>query len=175
MTANFTQALALLLAMHSVTVNAKEPASIGPVTLDKVTIDTPITTHHRGLFNHQRVAYDATVEAFTATAIDGKPAARLVSTSYVATPGSVERPVIFAFNGGPIAASTPLHFGLLGPKRLDVPDDLNASASTFKLIDNAYSPLDVADIVIFDPASTGYSRVVDGVQPSSQFSTQADA
>lgn len=45
----------------------------------------------------------------------------------------------FAFNGGPIVDSAPLHFGLPGPKRLAVLDDLHAKASDFRFVDNPYS------------------------------------
>lgn len=144
-------------------------------TLAPVALPAPVTTQHRGVFGGHALAYEATVEGFDTRATDGTPATRLVSTSYIARNAGAGRPVIFAFNGGPIAASTPLHFGLLGPQRLAVPDDLHADASHFALVDNRYAPLDVADVVIFDPASTGYSRVVEGVAPSSQFSTRADA
>ena len=81
---------------------------------------------------------------------------------------------MFAFNGGPIVASQWLHIGILGPKRVDVPDDLAADPSTFKLVDNALSPLDATDIVMLDPASTGYSRVLAGTDAKSYFSVTAD-
>ena len=168
-------ALALAMALPAGTAHAAEPGFVDPTTLGPVSLPSPVTTQHRGVFNGQRIAYAATVETYATTDADGRPAARLVSTAYVATSAASARPLLFAFNGGPIAASTPLHFGLLGPQRLAVPDDLHADAAGFKLVDNRYSPLDAADIVIFDPASTGYSRVAEGVAPASQFSTRADA
>jgi carboxypeptidase C (cathepsin A) len=168
-------AMAMAMALPAGHVHATEPGLVDPATLDPVALPTPVTTQHRGVFNGQRIDYAATVETYATSNADGRPATRLVSTAYIVTSADRARPVLFAFNGGPIAASTPLHFGLLGPQRLAVPDDLHAKAADFKLVDNRYSPLDVADIVIFDPASTGYSRVADGVAPASQFSTRADA
>lgn len=168
-------AMAMAMALPAGSAHAAEPGFVDPATLDRVTLPTPVTTQHRGTFNGQRIDYSATVETYAIDGADGRPLARLVSTAYIAASAGSARPVIFAFNGGPIAASTPLHFGLLGPQRLAVPDDLHAKAAGFRLVDNRYSPLDVADIVIFDPASTGYSRVADGVAPASQFSTRADA
>ncbi|HPE32083.1 MAG TPA: hypothetical protein PLV61_12890, partial [Parvularculaceae bacterium] len=47
-----------------------------------------------------------------------------------------------------------------GPKRVAVPDDIKADPAAFKLVDNAYSPLDAADLVFFDPAGTGFSTVL---------------
>jgi carboxypeptidase C (cathepsin A) len=63
----------------------------------------------------------------------------------------------------------------LGPKRVAVPPDLTADPSTFKLVDNTYTVLDVADIVFFDPASTGWSRVADGIKVEEYYTTEADA
>src|SRR5690606_28711309 len=59
--------------------------------------------------------------------------------------------------------------------RLAIPDDLEADPATFQVVDNPHFPLDATDVVIFDPASTGYSRVLPGVDPHSQFSTAEDS
>jgi carboxypeptidase C (cathepsin A) len=81
---------------------------------------------------------------------------------------------MFVFNGGPITASLWLHIGVMGPKRVSIPDDLTADPNTYKLVGNVYSPLDVADLVFIDPASTGFSRVLPGTAPESYFSVVAD-
>jgi carboxypeptidase C (cathepsin A) len=136
-----------------------------------------ITTNHSGVFNGKHVDYQAAVEPIVVTDASGKPAARVVDISYIATgvADPTKRPVLFAFNGGPIAPSDILHMGLLGPKRVAIPDDVNASPSTYKVVDNPYTVLDVADIVFIDPAGTGFSRVLPGVDPKSYFSVTADA
>ena len=64
------------------------------------------------------------------------------------------RPVVFAFNGGPGASLSPLHFGILGPRSLSKPDSNGAR----DLSDNAESLLDVADVILIDPVGTGFSR-----------------
>jgi carboxypeptidase C (cathepsin A) len=134
----------------------------------------PVVTRRSGLFNGVKVDYDAIVEPILVNDANGKPSARIVSTSYVATRQSPNRPVIFAFNGGPISASAILHMGALGPKRLAVPNDITADPVTFKVIDNTYALLDVADMVFFDPASTGLSRVLEGVDPKRYYTMIAD-
>jgi len=53
--------------------------------------------------------------------------------------------------------------------------DLSADPASFALVDNPYSPLDVADLVFIDPASTGFSRVLPGVSPNSYYTVVADA
>ncbi len=146
------------------------PAPAGPAQA--------VITHHTGMFNGKRVTYDAVVEPLLVNGADGKPAARLVSISYVAVGkgrATAPRPVIFAFNGGPIVSSDAIHMGALGPKRVAIPDDLKTDPKTFRTVDNVYSVLDVADLVFFDPASTGFSRVLPGVDPQGYFSVNGDA
>lgn len=142
------------------------PAAPGP----------PVITHHIGTFNGKQVSYTGTVEAIDVPDPQGKPAARVVSFAYVADNmgDSSSRPVLFAFNGGPITASIWLHMGILGPKRVAVPEDLAADPASYQLVDNAYSPLDATDLVLIDPASTGYSRVLPGTAPQSYYSVVAD-
>lgn len=168
-------ACAAALFLMLVSASAAGVQFVEPTTLEAIKLPEAVVTQHHGYFGQHRVSYTAVVEAYRVTSSDERPVAKLVTTSYIAEDEGRVRPVIFAFNGGPILASFPLHFGLLGPKRLHVPDDLSADARTFSLRHNPYAPLDVADIVLFDPASTGYSRVTDGIAPASQFSTKADA
>ena len=52
----------------------------------------------------------------------------------------------------------------LGPKRVAVPPDLTADPVDLSARRQRYTVLDVADIVFFDPASTGWSRVLDGMK-----------
>jgi carboxypeptidase C (cathepsin A) len=136
-----------------------------------------VITHHVGTFNGKRVAYTATVEGIDVPNAQGELSARIVSFAYVADDvrDRSTRPVMFAFNGGPIIASLFLHIGVMGPKRVDVPEDLKADPSTYQLIDNTYSPLDAVDLVFVDPASTGYSRTLPGTTPQSYYSIVADA
>src|SRR5579871_2364603 len=136
----------------------------------------PLITHHVGVFHGKKVRYDAAVESTTVADAGGHPAARLVSVAYVAS-GIKEpdrRAIIFAFNGGPIAASALIHMGALGPRRVFVPDDITADASKFRIVDNPYALLDVADLVFFDPANTGFSRTLPGIDPAGYFSVVAD-
>jgi carboxypeptidase C (cathepsin A) len=136
----------------------------------------PIVTHHAGVFHGKKVHYDAAVEATTVADAGGHSAARLVSVAYVASSikEADRRPIIFAFNGGPIAASALIHMGALGPRRVFVPDDITADPSKFRIVDNSYALLDVADLVFFDPANTGFSRTLPGIDPASYFSVVAD-
>ena len=75
------------------------------------------------------------------------------------------RPITFSFNGGPGSSSVWMHLGLLGPKRVEVPEDGSPATPPYELIENEFTMLDKTDLVFIDPVSTGYSRSVPGEQP----------
>lgn len=164
--------IAILTSAAFATQTAAAPSSSGQIAAHPA-----VVTHHTGTFNGTQIHYTATVEATDVPDAKGNPAARLVSFAYTAdqVENETARPVIFIFNGGPITASLWLHIGVMGPKRVSIPDDLTADPNTYKLVDNVYSPLDMADLVFIDPASTGFSRVLPGTAPESYFSVVADA
>jgi carboxypeptidase C (cathepsin A) len=72
-----------------------------------------------------------------------------------------DRPIVFAFNGGPGSSSVWLHLGILGPKRVALDDKGNLEALPGKLIDNDQTLLTHADLVFIDPVSTGFTRAID--------------
>lgn len=104
---------------------------------------------------------------------DGKPQATISATSYVRTgvTDTSRRPVLFAFNGGPGASSSPLHTGLLGPRVSDKGDAFGRRS----LRDNPHAILDMADVVLIDPVGTGFNRELTpgGQQP--YLSVEGDA
>jgi len=87
---------------------------------------------------------------------DGKPQATVSATSYVRSgvADAARRPVLFAFNGGPGASSSPLHTGLLGPRVAGKPD----ASGQRTMRDNPHALLDIADVVLVDPVGTGFNR-----------------
>ncbi len=78
------------------------------------------------------------------------------------------RPVTFCFNGGPGSCSVWLHLGMLGPKRVELPEDASFTPPPYGLIENEHSLLDKTDLVFIDPVGTGYSRPAEG-EKKSQF------
>ncbi|WP_417362338.1 S10 family serine carboxypeptidase-like protein [Gallaecimonas pentaromativorans] len=128
------------------------------------------TLNHQGQFAGQTLSYRSVVEHFSLTPTRHGPLT-LVSTSYIAQQAGRQRPVLFVFNGGPLAPSMYLHLLALGPKRLALGDDPQAAP----LINNPHSPLDVADLVFYDPAGTGFSRFDADANPTGYFATQSDA
>ena len=102
-----------------------------------------------------------------------KPKAEMSLTSYVVD-GEADRPVTFAFNGGPGSSSVWLHLGLLGPRRVLMGDAGALLPPPYDLTDNAESLLAVSDLVFIDPVSTGYSRTLEGTKPEAFHGYQGD-
>lgn len=128
-------------------------------------------TQHTGVFNGQSVKYAAVVaETFLRDAA-GAPAASIVTTAYVRTDvkDKANRPVLFLFNGGPGASTTPLHFGAFGPKKRE------GGGAAERMVDNPDSPLDAVDLVFIDPVGTGYSRPLPGHDGKAFWSRTGDA
>ena len=86
-----------------------------------------------------------------------QPIALFGFTSYQKMGGTSQRPIVFAFNGGPGSSSFWLHMGVLGPKRIVVNDPGFTPNAPFQIVNNEYSLLDVADLVMIDPVGTGLS------------------
>jgi carboxypeptidase C (cathepsin A) len=99
--------------------------------------------------------YTATVGTIPVYGHDGKKSADVVFTSYVVE--GRDRPVTFALNGGPGAASVYLNLGAIGPKRVAFGDQ-GDSPSEAALSDNPGTWLDFTDLVFLDPVGTGFSR-----------------
>lgn len=127
-------------------------------------------TRHAGTFNGQKVAYKAIVAETFLTDAAGATTGSLVTTAYVRTDvKDAGRPVLFLFNGGPGASTTPLHFGAFGPKKRteDGPNQ--------RMVDNPDSLLDAVDLVFIDPIGAGYSRPAPGVDGKTFWSRSGDA
>jgi len=105
---------------------------------------------------------------------NSKKIGEVVVTSYIVD--GQERPVTFALNGGPGAASVFLNLGAIGPKHLQFGEQGDSPSDPAKLVDNPGTWLDFTDMVFIDPIGTGYSRsLVDTAESKKQFySTEND-
>jgi carboxypeptidase C (cathepsin A) len=101
--------------------------------------------------------YTVTVGAMPVRDKDGKVSGEVVVTSYT-MPGK-DRPVTFALNGGPGAASVFLNFGAIGPRHLQgAGNEGDSPSDPAVLVDNQGTWLDFTDLVFIDPIGTGFSR-----------------
>jgi carboxypeptidase C (cathepsin A) len=118
-------------------------------------------THHVLELPGRTLRFTATAGSFALSDGQGNLQAEIAYVAYTrpdADPAS--RPVTFALNGGPGAASAYLHLGVLGPWRLPLDGPTISPSASPELVPNAETWLDFTDLVFIDPVGTGYSRAV---------------
>ena len=172
MTLNFPTAVALAL------LSATQPAVCESPAAGALAPARHFESSHAGIFGGHKLRYKAVVAEYFIKNAAGTRTASLIATSYLRTdvPKGTLRPVVFVFNGGPGSASLWLHLGLVGPRRIDFPDAVRPPTTPpFHLVDNQDSPLDVADIVLFDPPGTGFSRILPDGKPEEFYGVTQDA
>ncbi len=118
--------------------------------------------------------YTATAGTIDLRGQDGKVSAKVFHTAYVAKNAPADRPITFAFNGGPGAASAYLHLGLAGPRILEFEGE-NRDGTQPALSDNPDSWLDFTDLVFIDPPGTGWSRATDKDAEAAFYGVRNDA
>jgi carboxypeptidase C (cathepsin A) len=120
-------------------------------------------TEHRLQSGGVDLSYTAVAEEIYLHDADGKPTASFFTISYLKKGVSKpeDRPVTFVYNGGPGSSSVWLHFGLVGPRIIDLPPDAkNPGPPPYHLKDNSATILRATDIVFVDPVGTGFSHAL---------------
>jgi carboxypeptidase C (cathepsin A) len=120
-----------------------------------------VTEHHFSAAG-RLFDYTATAGTLIIRDDDDRPIASIGYIAYTRKPGKdgAQRPIMFAFNGGPGSSSLWLHMGVLGPKRVVVSDPGPTPNAPYRTVENEYSVLDKSDLVMIDPVGTGLSRAV---------------
>ena len=141
--------------------DAKPPASAekkgdDATTLPPLPADRSVAQSLR--IGGRTIGYRATVGTLAVRDDKGKEIGQVVYTAYAVPGGDVRRPVTFAFNGGPGAASVYLNMGAVGPKRVQFGAQGDAPSDAPIATDNPNSWLDFTDLVFIDPIGTGFSR-----------------
>lgn len=136
------------------------PAAKTTAQADSLLPEDASVTQHTLMLDGVEIAYTATAGTLTLRGEDEKATADVFYIAYTRDDrgDGVTRPLTFSFNGGPGSSSVWMHMGLLGPKRVVLEDDGSPVPPPYALVDNAYSLLDVTDLVFIDPVSTGFSR-----------------
>jgi carboxypeptidase C (cathepsin A) len=122
-------------------------------------------THHTAEVDGQTLAYTTTVGRLPVSM--GDQQCQMFFTAYTldGVEDVTQRPITFAFNGGPGSSSEWLHLGMLAPRKVEMDQDGQPTQLPVKIVDNPYSVLDMTDLVFIDPVGTGYSRVAEGSDP----------
>ena len=123
----------------------------------------------------RKIAYTATAGTLALFDQSGEKTAAVFYTAYVSKGADAgRRPLTFAFNGGPGAASVYLNLGVAGPRIVDFgPDGRDGAAA--KLVDNPDSWLAFTDLVMIDPIGTGWSRTAKPDDAKGYFGVRSDA
>jgi carboxypeptidase C (cathepsin A) len=121
--------------------------------------EKPVVTHHEMQIGDKKISYTATVAQMPLKDASGDTEAHIFYTAYTLDDAdATTRPLTFAFNGGPGAASLWVHMGGFGPKRVKLLDSGDMPAPPYQFVDNESTWLDHTDLVFIDPVGTGYSR-----------------
>jgi carboxypeptidase C (cathepsin A) len=134
------------------------------------------TTRHRVTVGGTEVPYTATAGTLLLKEEDGRPRASIFFVAYTrdGVKDTAARPVVFTFNGGPGSSSVWLHLGAFGPRRVAMDDEGMGALPPGRLVENAESLLDIADLVFIDPVTTGFSRAVPGEDPQQFHGVRGD-
>ena len=119
--------------------------------------DEIVKTGHEVTIKGEKIPY--TAEAAMIGLESGGKKCRMFYTAYTRddVKDLSDRPITFAFNGGPGASSYYIQFGCLGPRRPEIDEVGFAKTLPAKVVDNENSILDMTDLVFIDPVGTGYS------------------
>ena len=129
--------------------------------------DKLVTTSHTAVIQGEKIDYTVTVG--TMAVQTGGAACEFFFRSYTrdGVENIAERPITFAFNGGPGSCSYYLELACLGPRRAEMDETGHSMSLPPKITDNENSLLDITDLVFIDAIGTGYSRPADGAELSS--------
>lgn len=132
-----------------------------PKEIAKDGIDAPLLPAAKSIKQSTVIAgktvnYTVTVGALPVRSDSGKITGEVVYTAYIVE--GKNRPVTFAFNGGPGASSVYLNLGAIGPKHIEFGLNGDAPSDSAVLHDNPNSWLDFTDLVFIDPIGTGFSK-----------------
>jgi carboxypeptidase C (cathepsin A) len=120
-----------------------------------------------------RLTYTATAGTLSLFDQSGERTAAIYYTAYVAKNAeAANRPLTFAFNGGPGAASAFLNLGLAGPRIAEFPGNDPAAV---RLQDNPHTWLAFTDLIMIDPVGTGWSRAAKPDGGNAFYGVRSDA
>jgi len=135
--------------------NAKKEATAAPPR------ERLSKTEHRLILDGKEWDYTAVAGELTVGRKEEEAEGRIFYVAYELKGGEKsKRPITFAFNGGPGAASVWLHMGSLGPKRISLGKDGRALPPPVQYADNPFTWLLFTDLVFIDPVGTGFSRSI---------------
>ena len=139
---------------------------------------TRFESNHIITLNGDDIPYHSVCEDNVFYNSEGKPIASIYSYSYFRSDikDTRERPVIFAYNGGPGSSCMYVHAGFLGTRRITYGEpDRPTAFGPYEVIDNPNCLIDIADLVLIDPVGTGYGVLLDENEKKNFLGIEEDA
>jgi carboxypeptidase C (cathepsin A) len=158
------------------TQEAADAAKQNQALSEKSYVENASITNHSLSINGKSISYTAVAGYMPIKNDANKRIAKIFFIAYTKDnkQNDSQRPITFAFNGGPGSSAIWLHMGALGPRRVVLADEGTALPKSYKLVDNEYTWLDFTDIVFVDPVGTGYSRTTDDINPQQFYNMNED-
>jgi carboxypeptidase C (cathepsin A) len=155
------RALACLTAFLTLAPSAA-PAADAPTDAIPVPSVPAAVTHHTASIGGRQIRYTATAGTIVLTDAKDQPAASVFYVAYVADGlgSKSERPITFAYNGGPGGSSALIHMGAFGPRTVVTTNGAATPPAPYRIVDNENSLLGSSDLVFVDAVGTGFSRIV---------------
>ncbi len=172
------QIISVLMVSFGLYAYAQEPKPAAPAAAkDAAEKEPPLPPDAHAAqsiqFNGRTLAYQVTVGTLPVFENE-KKTGEVVYTAYIVE--GKDRPVTFALNGGPGAASVYLNLGAIGPKHVKFGDPGDSPSDPAVLTDNPGTWLDFTDLVFIDPIGTGFSRSLVSAEETKKlfYSTEND-
>ena len=156
---------------------AERPAPSGGILS---LLPAPEVSDHSIVVSGRTLDYRAKAGTLSLLSGKGDVTAEVFYVAYTLSAGAggeqdPQRPITFAFNGGPGAAAAYLNLGALGPRVIATAADGGFLPPPQRLLDNSSTWLDMTDLVFVDPVGTGYSREAPGQEARSFWGVDQDA
>ncbi|MGH8427157.1 MAG: S10 family peptidase [Gammaproteobacteria bacterium] len=156
---------------------AAPPARHKPAPIP-VPAETSVRTQHSVAIDGTTIKYTATAGTLLLKNARNQAVASVFYIAYTENGAKPEqRPLTFAYNGGPGFASALVDIGGFGPERIvwPTPGDIKTEQPPYKLVPNTDSILKSTDLVFIDAIGTGYSRIVGHGKPKDFYGVAQDA
>ena len=117
-----------------------------------------VSTKHSTVIRGQNIDYTATAGTITVKGGDSECDIFFIAYTRDGVEDYSNRPITFAFNGGPGCATIYTNYLCMGPMRMETDELGHATKLPAVLAENANSLLDITDLVFIDAPGTGFSH-----------------
>src|SRR5487761_673324 len=138
-----------------------KPAAANTLATEATAKQQKSVSHGSVTVNGERIDYTATAGTIVLRDDKGDPTASMFYIAYTKNGAKPDqRPLTFAYNGGPGGSSVLVNLGGFGPMRVQTTDAAPTPPPPYSLQSNPYSLLDKTDLVFIDAVGTGFSKTL---------------